>query len=322
VRSGLCSSDRMVNKSSKTLMRLVISLLIVYYLAIKVDWRSVLLALEGTDIFLYVASFLLAFVANLVLAFRYFLLIRNSSIKRSFKSLLKINLVARFYGLLMPLGAEAAKWYKVTRNQNGKALFGGTIVFERLTFFLLLHVVSVIPLLFYSSNSEIVVFRAHIMPTLLLSWIIVCLCLAFFVFPLLRRSLEPAIFRAGPASRFIKSFLAVLESFSSKTVDFHIYFFGLSVMLLASHIGRLYLLFKAASLPVVFMDVAWMGSLVLLLQAIPITFAGIGIREGAYAYLFTLFKLPPEKGVLIGVLSFSHLLLVSLLGGILELSDR
>ena len=312
----------MVNKSSKTLVRLVISLLIGYYLTIRVDWRSVLLALKGTDIFLYVASFILAFAANVVLACRYFLLIRNSSITRSFKSLLKINLVARFYGLFMPLGAEAAKWYKVTRNQNGRALFGGTIIFERLTFFLLLHVVSVVPLFFYSSNSEIVAFRAHIIPTLLLSWCVVCLCLAFFVFPLLHHSLTPVIVRTGPANRFIKSFRAVLESFSSKTVDFHIYFLGLSVILLAFHIGRLYLLFRAASLPVAFMDVAWMGSLVLLIQAIPISFAGLGLREGAYAYLFTLFTLPPEKGVLIGVLSFSHMLLVSLIGGILELSDR
>jgi hypothetical protein len=62
----------------------------------------------------------------------------------------------------------------------------------------------------------------------------------------------------------------------------------------------------------------WIGSLVLLLQTIPISFAGIGLREGAYAYLFTFFNLPPEKGVLIGIFFFSQMLIIAFVGGILE----
>ena len=65
-----------------------------------------------------------------------------------------------------------------------------------------------------------------------------------------------------------------------------------------------------------------MGSLVLLLQTLPISFAGIGLREGAYAYLFTMYGLPPEEGVLIGILFFSQILIVAFMGGVLELADK
>ena len=65
-----------------------------------------------------------------------------------------------------------------------------------------------------------------------------------------------------------------------------------------------------------------MGSLVLLLQTIPVSFAGIGVREGAYAYLFTVFGLAPEKGVLIGIVFFSQMLILAGIGGLLELFEH
>jgi hypothetical protein len=61
---------------------------------------------------------------------------------------------------------------------------------------------------------------------------------------------------------------------------------------------------------------------VLLLQTLPISFAGIGLREGAYAYLLTLYGLPPEKGVLIGILFFSQMLIMAFVGGVFELTDK
>ena len=75
-------------------------------------------------------------------------------------------------------------------------------------------------------------------------------------------------------------------------------------------------------LPLNLIDIVWMGSLVLMLQTLPISFAGIGLREGAYAYLFMLYDLPPEKGVLIGLLFLSQMLIMAFVGGIFELMDK
>ncbi|MDY6832174.1 MAG: UPF0104 family protein, partial [Thermodesulfobacteriota bacterium] len=70
-----------------------------------------------------------------------------------------------------------------------------------------------------------------------------------------------------------------------------------------------------------FLDVAWISSLVFLLQLLPVSLAGIGVREGAFAYMFIQVGLPPEQGVAVGVLFFSQFLLVAALGGVLELLD-
>ena len=97
---------------------------------------------------------------------------------------------------------------------------------------------------------------------------------------------------------------------------------GLSLVWQIFYISRLLMLIQAAALPLNIVDILWMGSLVLMLQTLPISFAGIGLREGAYAYLFTLYDLPPEKGVLIGILFFSQMLIMAFVGGIFELLDR
>ena len=69
-------------------------------------------------------------------------------------------------------------------------------------------------------------------------------------------------------------------------------------------------------------EAAWMGSLVLLLQVLPISFAGLGVREGAYAYLFPLFGLSAEKGFLMGVLFFIHILIFAVIGAVLNLFEK
>jgi len=84
----------------------------------------------------------------------------------------------------------------------------------------------------------------------------------------------------------------------------------------------MYFLFYAINLQLSIIDIAWMGSLILLLQIIPLSFAGLGVREGAFAYLFTLFGLVPEKGFLIGILFFSQMLILSAIGGILNLFEE
>jgi uncharacterized protein (TIRG00374 family) len=98
--------------------------------------------------------------------------------------------------------------------------------------------------------------------------------------------------------------------------------FVLSLIWQIAFICRMYLLFQALSIQLPLFDVAWMGCLVLLLQMIPVTFAGLGLREGAYAYLVSIFNVNPENGVLIGLLFFTQMLFIGVIGWCLEVSER
>jgi hypothetical protein len=53
-----------------------------------------------------------------------------------------------------------------------------------------------------------------------------------------------------------------------------------------------------------------------LIRIVPITIQGIGVREGLFAYCFSLLHLPPEQGFLVGTVSYLALSLGLLVVGV------
>lgn len=122
-------------------------------------------------------------------------------------------------------------------------------------------------------------------------------------------------------SERMMSFLNNLQ-LKDKTYALLVPLIGLTIFWQVIFILRVFLLYKSMGLPLSVFDAAWMSSLVLLLQVLPVSLAGIGIREGAYAYLFTLLRIPAENGLLIGLLIFSQMLLLAGLGFVLNLFEK
>lgn len=316
----------MVNKRLKFIIRLGISGLFGGFLAFKVDWTLIWRAFRQINLHLFAVSTLLALISSFFIAWKYYLLIRGTALNRSVLSLVKINFISRFYALFLPsaIGPEAVRWYKITSNQTGRIFFLASTVFERVTFLFILHLFGLIPLFFYASDPEITRLREQILPAVIVSISFLCFAMAYFVAPPSRslfNSIVDRILGYFWKGENIKSFL---QSFSLNNPNPSLYLnvIGLSLIWQIFFLCRMFILFKAASIPLSFIDVAWMGSLVLLLQVIPISFAGLGVREGAYAYLFTVFHLAPEKGVLIGILFFVQMLIFAGIGGLLELIKK
>jgi uncharacterized membrane protein YbhN (UPF0104 family) len=265
-------------------------------------------------------------LSNFFIAAKYFILIKKSPINHTLLSLVKINFISRFYALFLPsaVGREFVRWMKVTRNQEGRASFMASIIFERLTFLLVLILCGSIPLFMYTGLPEIVHLKTQLLPWLILALLIIAAFLSLYVSASVRSLAKPITVRM--INRFSGKFniRGFIESFSLNNLKtkFCAGIIGLSLLWQIFYISRLFMLIKAADLPLNLIDIVWMGSLVLMLQTLPVSFAGIGLREGAYAYLFTLYNLSPETGVLIGMLFFSQMLVMAFIGGVFELTDK
>lgn len=315
----------MVKPKLKIALKIGVSCLFVGYLLFKVDLAVLTSAVKKIDISSYLLSTLVAVLSSFFIAAKYYILIKNSPIRHSMFSLLKINFISRFYALFLPsaVGREITRWIKVTRNQENRLAFVAPIIFERLTFLLVLILCGSVPLLTYGPTAEIIALRARLLPWVILALVIIAALLSFYASSgarSLAKSIAGRLF--APFSAKIR-LTSLIESFSLKNMSTAQYASILSLSLIwqVFYIGRLFTLIKAAALPLNLIDIIWMGSLVLLLQTLPISFAGIGLREGAYAFLFSRFGLPPEDGVLIGILFFSQMLLMAFIGGIFELMD-
>lgn len=316
----------MDKRKLKIILKIFLSGLFIGYLVLKVDISSLVSAIAGVKADFYLISTLLAVLSSIVIAAKYYFLVKKSSINHSMLSLVKINFITRFYALFLPsaAGREIIRWLKVTRNQRGRVFFIASIVFERLTFLLVLCLCVAIPLLLQKPDSEIMILRTRILPVVLLGVCFISLFILFFIFAPIRNRLTSLTFlglqRIWRRSEFDSYFEN--DDFKNLKTSRALYILGLSLIWQIFFICRLWILIEAASLPLNFIDIAWIGSLVLLLQTIPISFAGIGIRESAFAYLFAMFNLPPEKGVLIGLLFFSQMLIIACVGGVCEFFER
>jgi len=314
----------MRNKKSKYFIRLLVSILFIMYCSFKVDWGIIVQSFGEVAIAPYGVSTFFGIICTLFLAFKYSLFIKDTRLELPITRLLIINYISRFYALLIPtaLGPEAVRWYKVTDNKAGRSFFLASIMVERIFFLLILLLFGTIPLFFYSDINQIIILRQKIAPILIFAYAIFFIMLIYFLLPsiqvCIKRNLKKyiKIKQGSKADQF-------LENFSLKNLSFSLIIWLIIYSLLWQlfFIGRVYFLFITMNLQLNLIDVAWMGSIVLLLQVLPISFAGLGIREGAFAYLFTLFGLIPEKGFLLGILFFSQMLIFAGLGAIFYLFE-
>jgi len=313
------------NRKAKFLLKLLVSSLFFGYLLFKVEWLTIFLSLKKINLLLYIYSFLISLISVFFIASKFFLLIRNTSISHSIISIIKINLISHFYVLFMPtsLGKDAVRWYKITRNKNGRALFFIITIFERLLFVFTILLFGFLPLYLFSINPAVKTLRDQIAPLAIALLSITGTAIYFFIHPQMRNILSGYIIKIVP-ERWISKTTFMFDSklYPNRLLrKLFAPIFGLGLLWHIFFIIRLFLLFKAANIPLNFTEVAWVSSLVLFLQVVPVSFAGLGIREGAYAYLLTFFSIAPEQGVLIGILSFSQMLIIAAIGGMLELSN-
>ena len=126
--------------------------------------------------------------------------------------------------------------------------------------------------------------------------------------------------RSARSSRLVSLWGAI--SLYSKRRDGLVFAALATLPLVALVALRLGLLFVAvgASLPT--STLVWVGLLVFTIQTLPISVAGIGVRESAFAIAFDLYGLDIERGVLAGLLLFSQNVLLGLVGWGFELADR
>ncbi|MFP4445256.1 MAG: YbhN family protein [Desulfosudaceae bacterium] len=307
------------------LIRILLSCLLLAYLAFQVDLPLIRTAFTRIHVGWYLLSTLFALAGALFMSGKYRLLIRKTTLSQPFRRLLAIQFISRFYALFLPtaLGPEAVRWYKITRNRSGKPFFLAATVYERILFLLVLTCFSVVPLFLIPLPAPVVSLRTRLLPPALGLAAILLSGLGYLLWPPFQhqvRRLIAGITRLRTDSR-VNFFLADLELKDRSP--------GLLACLLLLTIGwqlffliRIYFLFCSLGLPFTLLEAAWMGSLVLFLQVLPISFAGLGVREGAYAYLFPFYGASAEQGLLMGVLFFFQMLIFAIIGAIFNLLER
>ena len=305
------------------MVRLAVSVAILAFFAWRIEPAEFARAFGTVNLPAYFASLFVAICGSLVISWKYFLLARGTGIETSFGRVVSINFIARFFGLLVPsgVGQGAVRWFKMTRNRGGKAYFLAASVFERLLFLTTAVLFVLVPLYTLQQPAAVAHLGARLAPVLAAAVLGLAIGFAYFFSPGLRSGLFRVAAKIPPLRRMRAGEALARLSVEELPRRRLLALAGLSVVWQVVYIGRVYALFLAVGEPMPFFQVAWISSLVFLLQVLPVSIAGLGLREGAYVYIFSLYGFQQNLGFLLGVLFFTHMLVFAAIGGILNVTE-
>jgi uncharacterized membrane protein YbhN (UPF0104 family) len=285
------------------LLRTTVSGVLLGLVAMRLDLSAALAALRSLQPALFGWSLALYVAGQVVAALRWMILARAVGFVIPATEAVRMNLIALFFGLVVPTtaGTDATRAYYLGRAPPGPARAISCVIFDRLIAFSTLALVGAIAAAGAGPNFPPLVRRTASVAGL------ACL-LAWLFAPLVAG-------RVPPTSRIRRFFREDLGGYFRDPV-----LLGraslLSVAVVALQVCAQKLLAEAVGIDPSLVFVAFYHAVVVVAGSLPISIAGFGTREAAYAYVMSLTHVDVERATALRLLWFAVGVLSSLCGGV------
>ena len=303
-------------------LKLIVSLsLLGFILFWKTSPKAIFRVLSEVDLFWIILSFSLHSLGLLISAVRWQILIRAQGDTASLIFLAKSYLVGAFFNNFLPtrIGGDAVRIWDGSKSSQSVLKSFAIVLVERLTGILFL-------LLFALAGALIRIDMARNKPII---WVSLILggCGIVFLF-LFLSPLTPKILKLLPDKKF-------LEKIKQKTMSLRetvLFYRGKkaalakalfwALLLQINVIVHFFFIGKALHLDISFIDYFIFIPIVLLIQLIPITINGLGLREGAYVVFLQYYGHTSDTAVSFALIDVGFMLIVGIIGGIIYMTRR
>ena len=287
-----------------------------------VEFGDVVAAVRGLDPWMFAVAFVLNGVGTVaVRAWIAHLAAIASGITLGPWALLRVNLVARFYTLVLPRGAAAAVRWKHYSEGGAAMAASALLLFETLVATATLFGTAAVALSLVPERGEL----ARVL--LPLSWLFFAISIGSLM-PFLHRPSARVAHRinarllgrsprlAALARRFTAA-VAEYERIPKRTITgiVAVSLFGYVLFVLSA-----WVLLQAMDLQVGLIAIAWIRSVTLLLALVPISVAGLGVREASFIALLGECGVSSSAAFAFSMATFTIQLLLGAIGALLELS--
>lgn len=308
--------DYILHMNARTVLvaRYVFAAAAMVLLVAFVDVRELGDALDRTNGWLAVGGIAFGYATWLLNTRKWQMLLAGRGVRVGLGRLFRLNLVSALYGTILPgqVAGEAVKLFRLAREPRDRGILVSSVVVDRITGLIGLIVVGLVGAM--ASDSE------PLAATLVLATgLAVCIGVGTW---LLRPRLDWTM-RSG--SGFVARMrsaggrlLVALGEFREvpATLGGAI---AMSVAFQAMVTVNIVIFAEALSMDVSIVDLAWIVSIVSVVQLLPITVASIGTRDAAFIVLLGVVDVPKADAVALSVLMLAGNLAVALGGGLSEL---
>ncbi|MEO6029903.1 MAG: lysylphosphatidylglycerol synthase transmembrane domain-containing protein [Candidatus Binatia bacterium] len=303
------------------LARVGVAVLMLAFLASRVDLAAVRAALVATPLHAVVIATLASFAGNVMIAFRLQALLRAQGVPVTALQTLAINLAAFFYNLLLPVGGvgvAAVRLQRLSRQPEGRFTAALTaMVCDR---FLALVALGVIGLVCFAADPQ---------PKPAGTWLVLLagtatlgVFLAPRAVPMELRRFVRDLQAGGSGTWWSAALLRMSNALGSvarlSTRDL-VTLLAISIVAQIPGIVVYTVLGAGLGMSVSFAAMGWVRSVVVLITIMPISIGGLGVREGALVFTLQAYGVASHEALALAILIFATTILApGLLGGILE----
>jgi uncharacterized protein (TIRG00374 family) len=295
--------------------------LVLFFLTSKVSFRDIGRTLGGVSWGWLAVAFSLHTLGLLFSAYRWRILIRAQGDDVPLSVLVKSYLVGTFFNNFLPtrFGGDVVRIWDGSKYSQSLVRSSAAVLVERATGIIVLFLFALVASLFRLDMAR----RVPVVWVALALGIIGLAAAALFFLPAAGRALGrlPEKGLPGRLKPKIIAFRGAIllyrearSAFARATV--------LAVLLQLNVILYYFLIGKALHLPIGLLDYFIFIPIVHLIQIIPVTINGLGLREGAYIQIFRFYGMPAEAALSFSIIEVAFGLLVGLVGGAVYLSRK
>lgn len=299
-----------------TCLRFLVCVAILWFIISRVDLAEVFQLLTVVSFRAFFLAFLIYLIAHLLFFLRWNKILQALRVNTSLRRLLSLQFVGLFLNLFLPTsaGGDVVKAYYVSRDTSKTA-----------TAFLSVFLDRYIGLFAIITSATAVTFavRLSINGVAVYHWVLLIFAAAILLSVLLSTDFARSLNRfLGTRFRFIQNIIALVNESSKailKNPKVMIWTFLLSLGFLLLVVAINYIFIISIGESIELKNLFVFIPLIALAASLPISISGIGLREGAYIYLFSTVGFTAEESLSLALLNFVLLLLIGLPGALFYL---
>jgi uncharacterized protein (TIRG00374 family) len=294
---------------------------LLYYIFGIIPFAEVIQSISVARLWYVVIALVTAILAAFVSACRLKILTDIQGMSLSILQITEINLITRFYGLLLPgyLASGVIRWHKLSQVEKKKTEAFAAIVFSRLNFTIVLVILGIAFLALDMS------FALHRVTSFSLLALLISLCVVYLlafnskVFPLLDWLNQGKVdFIPMRLRDKLNKLLVAASQYQSLSQRSWCFITGLSFLENMLGVITIYLLAISLDIDITFINIGWIRSVINIVATLPISFAGIGVREGGLIVLLTPYGVAGSEAVALSFLIIASVLFMGGIGAVIE----
>ena len=295
------------------LVKVLVSLIIIFYFFSKIEISAYLEILHKTNLFYFFIGAVFYMLGLFVFTYKWQILVNMMSVPSRYWRLFRMNLISFFYAIFLPggfLAGETVKCYKITKNEEHKTRRFFSVLLDRITGAVAFTIIGAISLLIsgYYRSDILLLYAIIVFATVLIFFILINKHIRIFIKNIFCKFLPLLRERLANSEEMIRN----------KNIYIAI---GLGIMFQLIITGGLFFLIKSLGFNISFINLIWINALVSVVTMMPVSFLGIGLRDFSLVYLLSQFGFSVESCLSIATLVVFVLLLRGIPGGLLELKN-